>query len=392
MFSLFFYTLIDFKIYSSVNDLPNQWDALVNHDVFLQQDYLKALETVSPNNITWYYVGFFKSEELVGLAIMQRVQLYLEDIFRNPNDHCLEQRFKNLVSKVLRGNVLVVGNLMHTGQHGIFFKDILNGRAKVEAIYRALTALQIKVKEESGKTIRLLLFKDYFETDPIHKQTAFFESHQISKVSAQPNMMMKVRSNWDSMDDYVGSLNKKYRRRYRTAKKKSKDIISKELTLEEIESNSETLYQLYKNVSDNAKINTFILPKRHFCSLKVHLQEKFRVIGYYLDGGLVGFYTLIMNNDVLETYFLGYDSEHQYDNQLYLNMLYDMAQFGIENSFKNIAYCRTAMEIKSSVGAKAVPMSMYMKHTNGVLNALLQQIFKLMNPSREWEERHPFQQ
>ncbi|WP_053990684.1 GNAT family N-acetyltransferase [Mangrovimonas sp. TPBH4] len=382
--------MIDFKIYSSVAELPKSWDPLVGHDIFLQEAYLKALEKASPSNITWYYVGFFIEEELVGVVIFQRVQLYLEDIFRNPDDHCLEQRFKNMVSKVLKGNVLVVGNLMHTGQHGIYFNDAINGGEKIEVIFKALTTLQNRIKQQSGKKIRLWLFKDFFETDPIHKQLSLFESYDISKVSAQPNMLMNVRANWQSMDDYVASLNKKYRRRYRTAKKKSNGIITKELTLEEIENFSETLYALYKNVSDNAKINTFILPKNHLYSLKKHLKEQFRVIGYFLEDTLVGFYSLILNKEILETYFLGYDSEHQYENQLYLNMLYDMAQFGIENSFKTIAYCRTAMEIKSSVGAKAIPMSMYMKHTNGLLNVLLQQIFKLMNPSRQWEERHPF--
>ena len=99
---------------------------------------------------------------------------------------------------------------------------------------------------------------------------------------------------------------------------------------------------------------------------------------------------LIQNKKTLETYFLGYDSEHQYSNQLYLNMLYDMLKFGIENRFKTIIYARTAMEIKSSVGAEAKPMLVYLKHTNAIMNALLKQIFKLMNPSQDWEPRHPF--
>ncbi|OMP32238.1 GNAT family N-acetyltransferase [Mangrovimonas sp. DI 80] len=384
--------MIDFKIYSSVAELPKSWDPLVGHDIFLQQGYLKALEKASPSNITWYYIGFFENEMLVGVGIFQRVQLYLEDIFRNPDDHCLEQRFKNLVSKILKGNVLVVGNLMHTGQHGLYFKQEIPGKNRVEIILKALSSLEKIIKKESGKTIRLLLFKDYFEDDGIHSQSEIFDQHSIYKVTAQPNMIMSVQSNWHSMEDYVGSLNKKYRRRYKTAIKKSHGIVRRELTLEEIELHCKELYQLYKNVCDNAKINTFILPEGHLYHLKLQLGERFKVMGYFLDETLIGFYTLILNGDILETYFLGYDSAHQYENQLYLNMLYDMAKFGIEHSFSSIVYARTAMEIKSSVGAKAIPMSMYMKHTNGLLNVLLQQIFKLMNPSTEWEERHPFQQ
>jgi hypothetical protein len=71
-------------------------------------------------------------------------------------------------------------------------------------------------------------------------------------------------------------------------------------------------------------------------------------------------------------------------------MLYDMAKFGIEHHFESIVYARTAMEIKSSVGAKPKAMVMYLKHTNFVLNTILKQIFRFMNPSKDWVERHPF--
>ena len=75
---------------------------------------------------------------------------------------------------------------------------------------------------------------------------------------------------------------------------------------------------------------------------------------------------------------------------MYLNMLYDMADFAIKNEFTSIVYARTAMEIKSSVGAKPQKMFVYLKHTNLCMNIILKRIFKLMNPTQEWEERHPF--
>ena len=99
---------------------------------------------------------------------------------------------------------------------------------------------------------------------------------------------------------------------------------------------------------------------------------------------------MILNHDVLETYFLGYDSDHQYKNQLYLNMLYDMLGFAIEHKLSSVVYARTAMEIKSSVGAKPIPMTMYMRHTNDLANLILKGVFNFMKPNQNWEERHPF--
>ena len=74
--------MIHYKIYNSVNELPNSWDDLPHSDIFLKTNFLKGLEAASPINISSYYLGVFKAEKLVGIAIIQRVEMYLDDIFR----------------------------------------------------------------------------------------------------------------------------------------------------------------------------------------------------------------------------------------------------------------------------------------------------------------------
>ncbi|MFL0352859.1 GNAT family N-acetyltransferase [Xanthomarina sp. GH4-25] len=383
--------MIYFKTFNSSIQLPPEWDDFVVHDVFLQTNYFKALEQASPNNISMNYVGVFKDESLVGIAIIQRVELYLKDIFRNETDSHFVESFKNLVSKLLKGNILVVGNLSHTGQHGIYFNsDEILQKDFIQTIYKAVLQLKKEVIINDNKRIRMIMLKDFFYNDALHQELDLFKENQILKVSVQPNMILEVKSHWSHLDNYIADLHKKYRDRYKTARKKAINIQKRELELEEIKENSTLLHTLYKNVSDHAKINTFILPENHFYSLKNHLYENFKVFGYYLDNQLIGFYTLILNGTKLETYFLGYDAKHQYKNQLYLNMLYDMVSYGIENNFSSVVYARTAMAIKSSVGAKPKKMFIYMKHTNWIMNTLLKYIFKLMNPKQNWEERHPF--
>ncbi|WP_338732294.1 GNAT family N-acetyltransferase [Mangrovimonas cancribranchiae] len=383
--------MINYKIYTTYKQLPNSWDTLVSHDIFLHSNYLKAIETASPNNISLYYVGVFKHDNLVAVAVLQRVQLYVKDMFRNNNDSCFRERFKSLVSLILKGNILVLGNLTHTGQHGYFISNAISVSEFSETIFKVFKNLRQQIKDHSQKRIRLFLLKDFFNTDVLHQERDNFSKKGFYNVKVQPNMLFQVSESWRSFDDYLKALNKKYRRRYKRARKKYNGIVCKELDLQTIKEQSKRLYELYKTVSDNAKFNTFILPENHFLIYKQKLQDNFKVFGYYLNEELVGFYTLILNNNNdLETYFLGYDERYQYNMQLYLNMLYDMIAFGVNNNFKTIVYARTAMTIKSSVGAKAYPMTMYMKHTNGILNRLFKHIFKLMNPKKGWQERHPF--
>lgn len=385
--------MIYFKIFTSTAQLTKEWNVLADHDLFLQTTYLKALEDASPKTISLYYIGVFNAEHLVGIAIIQRVKLYAKDMFRKTSTSKLKAFLKDGISRILRGNILVVGNLTHTGQHGMYFKsELISQNDFLDILFKAIEDLKIVIKKNDQKSIRAILFKDFFKTDSIHESNHLFSDQGFFHAKVQPNMILKIRPIWRTMDDYIFDLKKKYKTRYNRAKKKLGKIVLKEMTQDEVLENSEHLYHLYKNVSTKASFNTFILPEHHFYNFKLQLQENFRVFGYYLKGELIGFYTLILNGDVLETYFLGYDESHQYNSQLYLNMLYEMLAFGIANNFKSIVYARTAMEIKSSVGAKPKPMSMFIKHTNPFINGRLKQIFELMDPEQQWKERHPFKE
>ncbi|MBO3096771.1 GNAT family N-acetyltransferase [Gelidibacter pelagius] len=383
--------MIYFKRYGFIAQIPPEWNGLVAHDLFLQTTYLKALEDASPTTISLYYIGVFNDDILVGIAIIQRVKLYAKDMFRRESSSRLISILKDGLTRILKGNILVVGNLTHTGQHGLYFNpDLISQDVFLETLFEAIDDLKIHIRKNNHKTIRAILFKDYFKHDSFHDSDKLLDKHGLYKINVQPNMVLEMPPHWHSMADYFNDLKKKYKTRYKRAKKKFGNITSKELTEEEVLNNSEHLHQLYKNVSNNASFNTFVLPEHHFYTFKHTLKDKFRIYGYYLNDELIGFYSLILNDQSLETYFLGYEEANQYDNQLYLNMLYEMIVFGIDHRFKSIVYARTAMEIKSSVGAQPKSMSMYLRHTNPLLNALLKPIFKIINPEQNWEERHPF--
>lgn len=384
--------MTDFKIYNTITELPSSWEDLPHNNIFFKRPFLEALEHSAPENISTYYLGVFKENKLIGIAVFQRVEMYLEDIFRTVSTNSLKEAAKRTVSKIVRGNALIVGNLMHTGQHSFFFlKDEISYQDYIQIVFKGLKSLEKQIKDVFNKKIRIIAFKDFFESDAIHNHIELLESNNFHKVQVQPNMLLPIVKEWATTEDYINSLTKKYKKRYKTARKKGLNIEKKELSKAMVSQYEKELFMLYKNVSDNAGVNAFILNEKHFFSLKNKLDDNFKVFGYFINDELIGFYTLILNHEILETYFLGYDKELQQEYQVYLNMLYDMAIFAIENKFKNIVYARTAMEIKSSIGAKPNTMHIYLKHTNNfIANTSLKCIVKYLNPVKEWTERNPF--
>jgi len=73
-------------------------------------------------------------------------------------------------------------------------------------------------------------------------------------------------------------------------------------------------------------------------------------------------------------------------------MLYDMINYSINKKYKRIIFARTALEIKSSVGAKAVDMFGLIKHSNPLINLLVSKTFSYFEPEIEWQERNPFKE
>uniref|UniRef100_UPI00404A919D GNAT family N-acetyltransferase n=1 Tax=Flavobacterium sp. TaxID=239 RepID=UPI00404A919D len=152
------------------------------------------------------------------------------------------------------------------------------------------------------------------------------------------------------------------------------------------------MHTLYLHVVNQASFNTFVLDENHFTNLKIHLQDDFLVYGYFEGEQLIGFNTLIKNGNVMETYFLGYDPDFQREKMLYLNMLYDMVAFSLNKGFQQINFGRTALEIKSSVGAEAVPLFGFMQHQSGFVQKCIPKLFDFIDPEVSWQKRNPFKE
>lgn len=391
--SVFFvFKVVTYNLVKDAYQLPDSWDALSESDIFLSRAFLTALQESSPSNISSYFLLIWVNDLLVGICVIQRVQIYYDDLFRHNKDHFLSRGLKNVVSKIVRGNALVLGNLMHTGQHGYhILTDKIEPHEFLKVLETAINELREQIKKEFNKSVRIIALKDFFEDNPIHTEKRFFEKNKFYRVEVQPNMVFDIPKTWRSSADYVQAFNKKYKRRYKTALQKRRTIDVQELDLEAIKRNEGLLFALYETVSDGARVNSFKLKPDHFYQLKKRLESSFKLYAYYLKDELVGFYTLILNGTALETYFLGYNSALQTKHQLYLNMLFDMVKFAIDHDFEHVVFARTAMEIKSSVGARPKAMSIYLKHTSSLLaNPLLKFIVNYMNPKREWDQRHPF--
>ena len=327
------------------------------------------------------YIGIFNQEELIGIAIAQFIDLSHLETY-GERDKKLKTWVRNYLFSRFSSKLLFIGNNMLSGQNAFAVKNDALIPEVLKTLKNAVAELNQSFK------IHLTSFKDFMPNDLSYFDQPAFKKDL--KFTSQPNMIFEINPAWAHEDDYVMALTKKYRDQFKRSRNKASGIEKRKLTLDDIEDQQEIIYDLYMHVAENAPFNTFYLPKNHFYVLKEKLTNDFMLYGYFIDGKLIGFNTLIKNGKSLDTYFLGYDEKIQKEKMLYLNMLYDMIACGISLKFKNIIFGRTALEIKSSVGAIDIPMFGFMRHSQPLINQFLGRIFNYLEPETTWKKRNPF--
>lgn len=359
------------------------WNILAHKNIFLSPAYLSVLEQSAPANLEPHFIGLFQGDALCGIALVQYINLSGIDTFVKKRSFSL----KHYLFKKFSSKVLVIGNNMLTGQNAY----VLGGNIKEADALQQLEKALLEIKKQYKKKcvyINILSIKDFSSKElPDFKSAGYARYYRFC---TQPNMVFDIRNSWLSMDDYLASLGTKYRTQYNRARKKAGGIEKRQLTEAEIREHNSCIQRLYLTVAGNASFNTFHLPEDHFLKFKQQLGNDFLFYGYFLNGKLIGFNTLIKNGPDMDTYFLGYDAALQKEKMLYLNMLYDMAGYGIKKQFSHIIFGRSAMEIKSSVGARAEKVYGLIKHTNPILNYFMARLFTYFDPVIDWKERSPF--
>ncbi len=358
-----------------------QWPGVLQNK-FLSAAYLLALENAQPKNTTCYHLLVFdKNEAVAGFLIQQMAFNTRESVkaIREANGSGWGDRIKRLLSKVGNFNALVMGNLLLTGQHG-YWTSL--SKTKFEPLF--LHALRVFDQLASQLGIGAIMVKDFFQRETTLEKSGY---HPLN---FQPAMLMELPDSWKTFDDYVEAMSSKYRVRTRRAFKKGQKIEYRSLDVQEIELRKEELNALYMQVLESADFNALTAHPDYFWQLKKQLGEDFSLVGCFYNQQLCGFFTTIRNHQEMECHFIGLDAAANREHQIYLNMLYRMVEKGIQLGVRQISFARTALEIKSSVGAVAHTQYSYLKHRNPILNNILPLVVRFMEPREEWIPRHPF--
>lgn len=302
--------------------------------------------------------------------------------------------------------VLAIGQFLTSGG---FSSDGLEQLSASEASELLPAVAETLMKLRPGYAAAII--KDLYPV--LHPAVRELQKNGHYLLPADPVMEVRVPEAWETFEDYLAALTSKYRVRYRRARTKLGDITSRTLTADEVMRYQDRFHELYCSVSGGADFNAASLKPDYFpwlASAK-KCSPSFQPVlagrgyeadylparpascftGYFNEAKeLIGFTSCVPNEDVLHAHFLGLEAKYKHSHHLYHNMLFDLLEQAITGGFCCLDYGRTALEIKSSVGAVATDHAVLVKARYGWLNRLIPLFTPAVYAAPDWVARNPF--
>jgi len=285
----------------------------------------------------------------------------------------------------VRERVLVCGNLLSWGFHAAAFAaDEDPGAiwpAVAEAMYRVRRAERLAGQSDFA------LVKDL--TTAEHGGVQALRRFGYRPVESDPNMVLDVSPQWRTYDDYLASLNAKYKN---AARKVAKDLAQAGCVvsrLSDVGLEAKRVHALYLSVVENAAVRPVTLPSAFFPTLAEALGDDFRATVVRRDNEIVGFISVLRDADTAVAYYIGFERAPALGNTVYLALLHSVISDAIELRCRRVSFGRTALEPKAGLGARPERLWLWARHRNPALNLLIRNLLRAVSHG-EAPDRNPF--
>lgn len=275
------------------------WDSVTEGgSVFLRRDVLRVIEQHGPDNLAPRYAVVFRDSQPVAALAAQVVSVTAKHLRHNETTskkaasknllHTALKPAAHLATARLDERILVAGNLMSWGFHGVAFAKgedpTLIWPGVADALYRIRRAERLQ-----GQT-NFVMVKDVTENETGLEALRRFSYRPLE---TEPNMVLSIHPMWRNYEDYLNALDAKYRR---NAKDQLKKLTAAGCTIEplhELSTHANRLHDLYLAVHSNAPVRLVTLSANFLPQLAATLGNDFRCTVVRRGEQILGFVTTI---------------------------------------------------------------------------------------------------
>ena len=370
----------EISIYNSLEKtISARWDEMKSNS--LRSYYLQFIEESNPGDLNFRYIIIEEiagaEKEICGILYFQLLKFTKKNIQFN-NSFFLSM-LASIVLIFRPFNFLVCGNLFAVNFPALCFKE--------EKIKRS-QLLEIITEIHKSEKSDVLILKDLDD----NFSPSLMEKFSLTPYKTDVTMSLSMDPEWNTIDDYIKYLTKKYKKRTEKIIEAGKKMILKELNAEEILTESKQIRNLFNQVVSNQTVRMGLIGENYFYEYKNRFPEEFTFIGYYYNSNLVAFTTYIEHSKILEIHYIGINYTFNKSFMIYFNILLNGLERAIQYKKEHLELGRTAREAKANIGGKAVYFNDYINIKGWLANFLSEKFIAYFQTEmgEEWTEKHPF--
>lgn len=364
------HTALDFQYaFADCIDFLNgsHWDEVaVDKTIFLSREYLSAIEQYPPENTRQRYAIAYSMGKPVLILACQLADIS-GDRLASP-----EGGVAKVLSKQYKERVIVCGNLVSSGLHGVAFSKQINE----DAAWRIAAEILYKIRraEKLAGVVNFSIIKDIKGDQTEVAKT--LERYSYRKIQTDPDMVLQLAAGVQTFDDYLAMLSSKYRNRIKKIQAgiEQAGLVCKKLIVDE--ACDEEIHKLYLNVESRAKTRLATLPKGYFKGLADNLGDRFACYGIQKGETIIGFVTVLKDSNIAVAYYVGFDYQQNEQQPIYFRLLQLVIECAINMQCSEVHFGRSALEPKANLGAKPVETYVWARHRVPVVNYFVRKLFR----------------
>ncbi|RYX81755.1 GNAT family N-acetyltransferase [bacterium] len=198
------------------------------------------------------------------------------------------------------------------------------------------------------------------------------------KAASLPGTKIHIEAEWDGLEGYVGAMRKLYRRAVRDDQAKAQELdIQIETDFAEL---ADEVFVLYSNVLARAQSTFETLTPEFFRAFARCADSRLVTARLKETGQLIGVEMLLLGDNMVQDLYTGVDYLYNESHNVYFNLAYPAIDLACREGMQFVSTGQTSYKFKSRLGVKPFQLSVYIKHRNLFVNALLSRLHPFICP------------
>ena len=288
---------LSYKIFSSINSInEEEWNfELELGDFYMNYDFLNITEKTTIGIDSYYYIMMYNEGVKIANIVLFSVELDFYNLVGNSAKKIIS-RFRKISKNSFFLKTLFCGLPISTVDNSIRIY-------KKEYTNEILELLDQIVKKVANKeNAKIIFYKDFSNTEIEH--FALLEEKSNTLISGLPSNNITIK--WKTFEEYVNSLNKRYRNPLKKILKKREEFTII-VTDEDLAFFDSKFYDLYNQVNSSSEFQLEKLSLNFFKDIIANKNLSTKLILIKKDDLLLGHVSIIEKNESFVPLFLGYD-------------------------------------------------------------------------------------